>query len=51
MELRGISIPYAKNKARATRLYIENLEKRMMMALQSGESFEGGCRRKLLKRA
>ena len=29
MELRGISIPYAKNKARATRLYIENLEKRL----------------------
>ena len=28
MELDGISIPYAKNKARATRLYIENLEKR-----------------------
>ena len=29
MEWRGIIIPYAKNKARATRLYIENLEKRL----------------------
>ena len=29
MELRGIIIPFAKNKARATRLYIENLEKRL----------------------
>ena len=29
MELRGIIIPFAKNKARATRLYIENLEKQL----------------------
>jgi len=29
MELRGIIIPFAKNKARATRLYIKNLEKQL----------------------
>ena len=29
MELRGIIIPFAKNKAGATRLYIENLEKQL----------------------
>ena len=29
MELRSIFIPFAKNKARATRLYIENLEKQL----------------------
>ena len=29
MELRGIIIPFAKNKARATRLYIEHLEKQL----------------------
>ena len=29
MELRGVIIPFATNKARATRLYIENLEKRL----------------------
>ena len=28
-ELRGINIPFAKNKARATRLYIQNLEKQL----------------------
>ena len=29
MELKGIIIPFAKTKARATRLYIENLEKQL----------------------
>jgi len=29
MELRGIIVPFAKNKTRATRLYIENLEKQL----------------------
>ena len=29
MELRGVLIPFAKNKARATRLYIENLAKQL----------------------
>lgn len=29
MELRGVIIPFAKNEARATRLYIQNLEKQL----------------------
>ena len=29
MELRGMIIPFAKNKARATRLHIEKLEKQL----------------------
>lgn len=29
MESRGVIIPFAKNEARATRLYIQNLEKQL----------------------
>lgn len=33
MELRGVIIPFAKNKARVTRLYIENLEKQLALVM------------------